>query len=182
MGKSLRVIIFSLLLIPASLFSSSFGLKIGAYDFTDDTAWKLYGLSPELLMFYNLSNNDLLSLDISTGVIYTTNNYHDDKHILMAIPLYLTYVVSLANYNKKLTPLLGAGLSGFYKREETIFIDKLYETWSYGYHFKIGLNWKVNKGFCLVGEIRYNRSMTHFFKENNISGIITSIGIKIPIN
>lgn len=184
--KSLKILIFRMLiiitLIPLSGWSQSFYLRSGIYDFTDNTAREFYNLAVGFSAGIDVWNPDQLHLCISTGLAFNSVKYNGHRHNLYMVPAILALNYDLLNSKSKVNPIIGMGLIFMGKIDQNTDFDKTFLALVYGYHFNSGLRILLKENLSLTIDFAYNLLLPPDSEEINISGVMTMVGIAIPIS
>jgi hypothetical protein len=78
-------------------------------------------------------------------------------------------------------PLIGAGIGIMGKADINSSLDKTHYSHTYGYHAKGGLHFNVNQNLMLTLELTYNLMMPPAPEELDIAGLITTVGVLLPV-
>ncbi len=182
--KSLKILIFSGLLVLPSLFMTVRGqgiyLRSGIYDFTDITARDFYHLAPVVLAGGDVWKKSRLALHLSGGIAYNAVKYNNHLHHLVMVPLFLTMNYDLVNPDSKIWPAIGGGLSLTGKVDKNSDLNKTHYSLAYGYIVSGRLNILLKRDLIFIIECGYNFLMPQINEELDISGFMTTVGLKIP--
>jgi len=180
--KSLRITIFnlvvtSLLLAPLESTAQRISVEVGIYDYTDDVAREFYLLSPMIVAGYDYLIVNKLRFNVAAGLGYRQFNYHENKHYLYTIPIFVSIFLDINNGESKLYPSAGMGLSGMYKADRTERLSSSHQSFTYGYHMSGILNYRLNNCKLFI-EIRYNHLLPPAMDEIRLSGFMLMVGIR----
>jgi hypothetical protein len=182
--KLLKILIFSGLIVVTALCLPVRGqgitVRLGIYDFTDITARDFYHLAPVVLAGGDVWKESRLALHLSGGLAYNAVQYNDHLHHLVMAPLFLTMNYDLVNPDSKIWPAIAAGFSLTGKVDKNSDLNKTHYSLAYGYIVSGRLNISLKKDLILIIECGYNFLMPQINEELDISGVITSVGLKIP--
>jgi len=180
------VLIYS---IPALLFvfptfssAQRTTIKMGIYDFVENTASEFYVLSPIITAEYRVWKSSQLDLRISPGFSLNRTRYNSHYHYLYMIPLLTTVYYHLPNPDSKVWPSIGMGGSLLWKADYNKDFDKTHYSLSYGFHTTGRLNLSLKKSRLLVLDMTYNLLIPPVSEDVNLSGIILSVGLNFPGN
>ncbi len=189
--KSLKILIynlfvFSLVIVPAeSLTQNSvkdLSFQLGIYDFTDEVANDFYGFAPTALVALQFLKTKHLSLNISSGLSYTSVKYNEKKHSLFMVPLNIIALYTFAEPDTKLRPFIGTGLGLHFKSDKNEWLTDPHNTITYGYIINAGLDIPLKGRLTLTADLKYKFLVPSAVEALNVSGILSSVGIKIPIS
>lgn len=180
--KLLKTTIFSLLaagilLIPIQSTAQRFSVEAGIYDFTDDVARDFYLLTPMLVAGYDYLIVNKLRFNVSIGFGFKQFDYHENKHQLYTVPLFISVFFDIKNGEKKLYPSAGMGLSAMFKSDRNESLSNAHQSFTYGYHLSGILNYKLH-GCILFFEIHYNHLLPPAMDEIRLSGIMPMLGTR----
>ena len=182
--KSLRILIYSMLTL--SIFGSSVSkaqipsVRVGIYDFVDNTASEFYVLAPTVMVGYDVWKRSQLDLDLSTGLSFNRTRYNSHYHYLYMIPFMATVYYNLPNPGAKIWPGIGMGVSLLWKADQNRGFDKTHYSLAYGYHATGRLNVPLKGDLLLTLEMTYNLLIPPVMEEVNLSGMILTIGLSFP--
>jgi len=182
--KSLKILIYSMLTI--FIFGSSVSkaqipsVRVGIYDFVDNTASEFYVLAPTMILGYDILKISQLNLEVSTGFSFNRIRYNSHYHFLYMIPLMPTMYYNLLNPDSKVWPSIGIGVSMLGKADHNRDFDKTHYSLAYGYHATGRLNIPVKGDLLLILEMTYNLLIPPRLEEVNLSGVILTVGLKFP--
>jgi hypothetical protein len=184
--KLLKILIFKLLLvcclIPAAGWSQSLYLRTGIYDFTDNTAREFYKMAVVLSAGVDVWNRERLYLCVSSGLAFNSVKYNGHRHNLFIVPVILDVNVDLLSSKSKVVPTIGMGLILVGKIDQNIDFDKTFLALSYGYRATGGLRFNLKNKLFLTFDLSYNLVLPPDSEEINISGVMTMVGLAIPIS
>ena len=182
--KSLRILIYSMLTL--SIFGSSVSkaqipsVRVGIYDFVDNTASEFYVLAPTVMVGYDVWKRSQLDLELSTGLSFNRTRYNSHYHYLYMIPFMATVYYNLPNPGAKIWPGIGMGVSLLWKADQNRGFDKTHYSLAYGYHATGRLNVPLKGDLLLTLEMTYNLLIPPVMEEVNLSGVILTIGLSFP--
>lgn len=180
-----RILIFSglslLLICSSSIKGQPILVRLGIYDFTDITAREFYLLAPVIIAGGDVWKESRLSLNLSAGFGYNSVKYNEHRHHLYIVPILLTMNYDLPNPDAKIWPVIGGGLSLFGKADSNKDLDKIHYGITYGFHANGRLNIALKKNFFFTIDIGYNFLMPPANEELDLSGFISSVGMRIPV-
>ena len=184
--KSLKILICKLLLFfilsQFSLLAKDFSIHIGVYDFTDEAAKEFYIIAPSLMLSYDCLETSYLSLNISAGFSFNSVRYNSRRHNLFMVPIFISILYDLPNPESRIHPFIGGGLSLLGKADKNPSFEKPHFSGTYGYHIVGGISISINKKVMLTFEIKYNNLIPPSIENLNVSGIMSTIGIKVPLS
>ena len=61
------------------------------------------------------------------------------------------------------------------------YFDKTHYAFTYGYHALGGLDWQLKEKFSIVFDLRYNLLLNPVMEEINMSGVVSSVGVKLKL-
>jgi hypothetical protein len=181
--KLSRISIYSficfLFLTIRPLNADSISAMLGVYDFTSDVESEFYTVAFNFHAGWAVNISSKTDLEISTGLIYSSMEYNTGEHDLIIIPLSLTYIINFDVKENEAVPFIGAGVSGFYKKDKSERTSKTYNLYTYGYHFLIGIKKPVSEMISFKILLKDNIVMNlHPLESINISGINMMFGIE----
>ena len=183
--KSLKILICRLLvfffLSQSFLLAKDFSVHIGVYDFTDAAAKEFYIIAPSLMLSFDCLETSYLSLNISAGFSFSSVRYNSRRHNLFMLPVFMSILYDLPNPESRIHPFIGGGLSLLGKADKNPLFEKPHFSGTYGYHMVGGIRISLNKKVMLTCEIKYNHLIPPSVENLNVSGIISLIGISIPL-
>ncbi len=168
--------------VQLSLTAQDFTVRLGIYDFTDEAATEFYVLAPTVLLGYDCLKMSRLELNVTVGLSFNSVKYQSRKHNLYMVPLFVSMLYELSNPESKVHPHIGGGFSLLGKADKNQTMNIVHSSLTYGYHAIGGFHIELKKKIALTFEFRYNFLITPAMEELNPSGIITTAGIRIPIN
>ncbi len=152
---------------------------LGVYDFRGEVESEFYTVAFNFQAAWSTRISSRTDLEISSGLIYSSMEYNTGEHDLFIIPLNFTYLINFDVREYEAVPFIGAGLSGFYKRDTSERTAKTYTLYSYGYHFLVGIKKPVSERVSLKLVLKDNIAMRlHPLESIDISGINTMFGIE----
>jgi len=173
-----KILFFIIIVLPELVVGQRFSIEAGIYDYTDNVAREFYLLSPTVLFGYDFYMIKKLRINFSGGIGYRQFKYHNNRHQLYTVPLFLSALYDFKNNGAKLYPSAGMGFSAMYKSDRNMALSGPHQSFTYGYHFKGELNYRLPK-LTLFFEIRYNYLLPPAMEEIKLSGIMPMIGLKI---
>ena len=180
-----RAVIFLTILLPVRVSSqtshNSFTLLAGIYDFTDETSKEFYHVVPSAILAYHFYQKTHFSLKISSGLSFTRVKYNEKYHTLYLLPLNLIAIYMFTEPDTRIRPFLGTGVCLHFKSDKNEWMDQAHYTLTYGYSLNAGFDFPVRDKFILTGEINYLLLMPSLNESLSMRGVLTLIGIKIPI-
>lgn len=180
-----KILTYSGLLLIQVLLSPARGqgiyVRAGIYDFTDVTAREFYQLAPAITMGGDLWKKSQMALHLSGGIAYNAVKYNDHLHHLVLVPIFVMMNYDLPNAGSRIWPTIGAGLSLAGKADVNIDLDKTNYTMTYGFIALGRLNILLKKDLVLMIEGGYNFLMPAVNEEIDISGVIGTIGLRVPL-
>ena len=181
-----RILTYSGLLLIQVLFSPAWGqgicVKAGVYDFTDVTAREFYQLAPVITVGGDLWKESRLALHLSGGIAYNAVKYNDHLHHLVLVPIFVTMNYDLPNPDSRIWPTIGAGLSLAGKADVNSDLEKTNYTMTYGFIALGRINILLKKELILMIEGGYNFLMPAVNEEIDISGVIGTVGLRVPLS
>lgn len=183
LSKILTYKLFVIFLITGikPLSSQDLNIRAGVYDFTDIVATEFYIVAPSVFLGYDCLSMSRLKLNVSAGFSYNSIKYNSNRHNLYMIPLFISMIYELPNPESKIKPYVGGGLSFLSKADKNKSLEKAHYSVTYGYHAVGGLYFKIKEKVTLNFDLRYNFLLNPAMEEINISGIISTVGIIIPL-
>lgn len=182
--KSLRILIYNLLTLL--IFGSSVSraqipsVRVGIYDFVDNTASEFYILAPTILLGYDVWERSQLDLEISTGFSFNRIRYNSHYHYLYMLPCMATVYYSLPNPGAKVWPGIGMGMSLLGKADQNKDFNKTHFSLAYGFHATGRLNVPLKEKLVITLEMTYNLLIPPVMEDMNLSGVILTIGLSFP--
>ena len=173
-----KILVFLIIIMPESATGQRFSVEAGIYDYTDDVAREFYLLSPTILLGYDFCMINKLKFNVAGGFGYRQFKYHENRHHLFTVPLFLSVFYDLSNNGARIYPSAGMGFSAMYKSDRNIALTSSHQSFTYGYHIIGVLNYRLQK-ITLFFEFRYNYLLPPAMEEIKLSGIMPMIGIKI---
>jgi hypothetical protein len=161
--------------------AQNLGLRLGLYDYTDNVATEFYILSPGLFVDYDIVGFSRLKLNTCLGLTYRAVKYDGYQHHLYFFPLFVSMTYDLTNPDSRLKPTIGAGISAAGKIDNNKSLDKTHYSFTYGYHFTGGLNYKLKNNLFLTFDMRYNILVNPAMEDVNMSGMVLSAGLKFML-
>jgi hypothetical protein len=155
-------------------------VRVGIYDFVNNTASEFYVLAPTVLLGYDVWKRSQLDLEISTGFSFNRTSYNSHYHYLYMIPVMATVYYDLPNPGVKVWPSIGMGVSLLGKADHNIDFEKTHNSLAYGFHTTGRLNVPLKGDLPLTIEMTYNLMIPPAMEEVNPSGVILSIGLNFP--
>ena len=155
-------------------------VRVGIYDFVDNTASEFYVLAPTVMFGYDVWKRSQLDLQISTGFSFNRTRYNSHYHYLYMIPCMATVFYNLPNPGVKVWPGIGMGVSLLGKADHNKDFDKTHYSLAYGYHATGRLNIPLKGDLLLTLEMTYNLLIPPAIEEVNLSGVILTIGLNFP--
>ena len=189
--KSLKILIynlfvFSLVLVPAKPLcqnsTKDLSFHFGIYDFTDEVAKEFYGFAPSALIAIHFLKTKHLSLNISSGLSYTSVKYNEKRHNIFMVPLNVIALYTFAEPDTRLRPFIGTGLGLHFKSDRNVWLPEPHNTITYGYIINAGMDFPLNSRLTLSVDLKYKFLVPSAVEALNVSGILLSVGIKIPIS
>ena len=183
--KLLRILIYSILTNLIFGYSVSEAqvpsVRIGIYDFVNNTASEFYVLAPTVMFGYNVWKRSQLAFEISTGFSFNRTRYNSHYHYLYMIPLMATVYYNLPNPGVNVWPSIGLGAGLLGKADHNKDFDKTHYSLAYGYHATGRFNIPLKRELLLTLEMTYNLLIPPAIEEVNLSGIILTFGLNFPI-
>jgi hypothetical protein len=170
-----------MVIAPFIIKGQAVSIRAGIYDFTDITAREFYVLAPAILAGYNVWQKSRLSLQLSTGLSFNSVKYNDHRHYLYMVPVLLTVNYDLLNPDSKVHPVIGAGIGLMGKADVNSSLEKTHYSMTYGYHATGGLHFLLKQKVTLTLELTYNLLFPPVPEELDIAGLITTVGILLPV-
>ena len=177
-----KIVLTLFLLVQLSLSAQDFTARMGIYDFTDEAATEFYVLAPTIIFGYDCLKMSRLALNVSAGFSFNSFKYQSKKHNLYMVPLFVSMLYELSNPESKVHPYIGAGFSLLGKADKNQTMEIVHYSLTYGYHAIGGFYIDLKKKAALTFEFRYNFLITPAMEELNPSGVISTVGIRIPMN
>jgi hypothetical protein len=183
--KSLRILIFSMVtascMIPSAGLPQSVYIRTGIYDFTDATAREFYNLAVAWTAGADVWNPGRLHLCVSSGMAFNSVKYNGHRHNLYMIPVTLDLNYDLLNEASKVRPAFGLGLMAVGKVDQNADFEKTFLALTYGYRATGSLRILLKKNLFLTLDLSYNLLLPPDSEEINISGVMTMVGLAVPI-
>ncbi len=176
-----RLVVALTLIIPACLFGKDITIKAGIYDFTDNVSKEFYKLAPAFYLDYDIHQVKKLALNISAGYSFTSVEYNAKRHKLSMVPIYLTIQYHLADSGTIFQPYIAGGATLHMKWDKNPWFMNPHFGMTYGYIMQAGLDIPIKQKVFFTADIKYNILIPPAMEELNLSGIISAVGIKIPI-
>jgi hypothetical protein len=155
-------------------------VRVGIYDFVNNTASEFYVFAPTVMFGYDVWKRSQLDLEISTGFSFNRTSYNSHYHYLYMIPVMATVYYDLPNPGVKVWPSIGMGVSLLGKADHNIDFEKTHYSTSYGFHTSGRLNVPLKGGLPLIMEMTYNLIIPPAMEAINPSGVILTIGLNFP--
>lgn len=174
--------IMGLFLIPLAGWSQSVYFRSGIYDFTDNTAREFYQVAVAVSAGADVWNPGRLHLSVSSGLAFNAVRYNGHRHNMYMIPILIDMNYDLLNRKSKVRPIIGMGLILVGKIDDNIDFHKTFLALSYGYRATGGLRINLKKNLFLTLDLSYNLIVPPDSEEINISGVMTMVGLEIPIS
>jgi outer membrane protein W len=179
------MLVFSLVLVPGRALCQNSAkdlcFQLGVYDFTDEVAKEFYGFAPTALTAIQFLKTKHLSLNISGGVSYTSVKYNEKRHNVFMVPLNAIALYTFAEPDTKLRPFIGTGLGLHFKSDKNEWLKEAYNTITYGYIINAGLDIPISSRLIISIDFKYEFFIISAVEALNVSGILSSAGIKIPL-
>ncbi len=188
--KSLKILIYSILVcllmaVPDGALgqdsSKDLSFQLGIYDFTDEVAKEFYGFAPTALIAIQFLKTKHLSLNISGGLSYTSVMYNEKRHNVFMVPLNVIALYTFAEPDTKLRPFIGTGPGLHFKSDKNEWLTEAHNTITYGYIINAGLDIPLNGRLTISIDFKYEFLIPSAVEALNVSGILSSVGIKIPL-
>ncbi len=176
-----KIILMLCLLVQLSLSAQDFTARIGIYDFTDEAATEFYVVAPTVIFGYDCLKISRLTLNVSAGFSFNSFKYQSKKHNLYMVPLFVSMLYELTNPESKVHPYIGGGFSLLGKADKNQTLKTVHYSFTYGYHAIGCLHIDLKRKTVLTFDMRYNFLITPAMEELNPSGIISTVGIRIPV-
>jgi hypothetical protein len=181
--KSLKILICEILIVAISIEvqAQKVTARAGIYDFTDEAAREFYLLSPVVFAGCDFPLISRLAIGVSAGFGYHSFKYNSGRHHLYLVPVFISLLYELPVSDTKVVPYLGGGFGLCAKSDKNLSLEHAHHSFTYGYHVCGGLALKLNDKVSLSFDIRYNLLVPPAMEELNISGVITTVGVAIPV-
>ena len=178
-------LIFLTILIPATVSSqtseNSFSVMAGIYDFTDESSKEFYHIVPSVILTFHFYQKTHFSLKISSGLSYTRVKYNEKYHSLYLVPINLNTEYKFNENDTRIRPFLGTGVCLHFKADKNDWMDHAQYTLAYGYSLNAGVDFPFRGNLILTCEINYLLLMPSLNESLSMRGVLTLIGIKLPI-
>ena len=102
-------------------------------------------------------------------------------HQFFLLPLYLTTNYTLPNPHAAVFAVIGGGISLMGKADHNKSLDKTHYALTYGYHAAGSLRIRLKARPILSFELMYNLLMPTVNEDLNISGVMLTAGIYLPV-
>ena len=182
--KSLRILIYSMLFMSVAGSAVSKAqepsVRLGIYDFVNNTASEFYVLAPTVLFGCDVWKRSQMDLELSTGFSFNRIRYNSHYHYLYMIPLMATVYYDLPNPGTKVWPSFGFGAGLLWKADQNSDYDKTLYSVAYGFHATGRLNFPLKSEHLLTIEMTYNLLLPPVTEEVNLSGVILTVGLRFP--
>ena len=155
--------------------------RAGIYDFTDEAAREFYLLLPTVVIGYDFITISDLKFNVSAGFGYSSFKYNSDRHHVYMMPVFLSAIYCIPLEGSKVSLYAGGGFSLAGKADKNLTFAKSHYSFTYGYHVLGEMDFKLNEKLSLSLDIRYNLLMPPSLEELNISGVVTTVGVVIPL-
>jgi len=173
-----KILVILIIIMPELAVGQRFSVEAGIYEYTDDVAREFYLLSPTILLGYDFYTINKLKFNVAAGFGYRQFKYHENRHQLFTVPLFLSVFYDFSNNDARIYPSAGMGFSAMYKSDRNIALTDSHQSFTYGYHITGVLNYRLKK-VTLFFKIRYNYLLPPTMEEIKLSGIMPMIGVKI---
>ena len=183
--KWLKISIFSLAVfmvyIPSPARGQPFSIRTGIYEFSDITAREFYVLAPTILAGYDVWKKSRLGLEVSAGLSFNSIRYNGRHHNLYMVPVFVTVNYDLPNPDSRVHPVIGGGFGLMGKADANTSLGKTHYSLAYGYHAVGGLHFLTRRNVTLTLDLTYNFIIPPASEDLDISGLMTMIGIRLPL-
>jgi hypothetical protein len=152
-------------------------VRVGIYDFVDNTASEFYVLAPTVMFGYDIWKRSQLDLELSTGFSFNRTRYNSHYHYLYMIPCMTTVFYNLPNPGVKVWPSIGMGVSLLGKADHNKDFEKTHYSLAYGFHATGRLNFPLKGDLLLTLDMTYNLLIPPVIEEANLSGVILTVGL-----
>jgi outer membrane protein W len=156
-------------------------IRAGIYDFTDNTATEFYTLAPGIYLDYDMISFSRLKINTGLGFAFNAIKYNEHRHYLYFMPVFISMKYEMVNPDSKLKPMIGAGFSLAGNADQNQDFDKTHFAFTYGYHALACLDWQLKEQFSIVFDLRYNLLLNPVMEEINMSGVVSSVGVKLKL-
>ena len=183
--RSSKILIFKMLLvlylIPSAGWSQSFYLRSGIVDFTNNTTREFYKLAVAFSAGADVWNPGRIHLRISSGLAFNSVRYNGHRHNLYMVPVIVGMNYDLMNQTSKICPTIGIGLVLIAKADQNVDFEKTFLALAYGYQATGGVKINLKQNLVLTLDLAFNLILPPDSEELNMSGVITMVGIAIPL-
>ncbi|HNR88812.1 MAG TPA: outer membrane beta-barrel protein [Spirochaetota bacterium] len=150
--------------------------RLGAWDFINDDVRNRYRVAPAAMIAYTFMDKSLMSVEIASGLVYTSINYRTYRYNFYLVPTTVSYLVNITGERLPVVPYFGAGLGCYYKRDDNTTLRRSYSYTTYGYSFIAGFKLPLETGLFFYADLRYHLIQAHEPTEANLSGVSTALG------
>jgi len=176
-----KLFILFIIFLPFPVLANNLMLQFGIYDFTDEVSKEFYKIAPSAIIATDIYKKTHLSFNISSGATFTSVNYNSKRHKLLIIPLNLIALYTITEPDTKIRPFIGAGLGLIFKFDKNPWFERPYYSATYGYIINTGLEFPLKNRLSFILDIKYKILIPPSIEDLNVSGISSTIGLKIPI-
>jgi len=172
-----KKVFFLFLLLVFKTNASTVWISSGIYDFTDDVSKEFYKYGWGFRVSCDFWQISALRLSATTGGTFSNVPYHGDDHEMFIVPLLFSWKYLLGSEQSKFYPFIGSGIGVYAKMDHNEYFPKKRYSFTYGYHFTTGLNYKISNRLTSKFETRYNILISPGTEEINSSGFDILLGI-----
>lgn len=158
-------------------YALSIGARAGIHDFSNDETRDFYGFAKGGTASFAFCESRQFGIEAAAGLFHSSVSYYGSHQILYVVPLTVSFTLSFPMEDLKLIPYSGAGVGGWYKREESPTAGRSFNYLTYGYLLIGGLKYPLSSALSLLVDMRYCLIMTDFKEEMNLSGVQTTVGV-----
>jgi len=169
------LLLFLLLIVKVN--AATIWVSLGVYDFTDDISKEFYKYGQSFRVSCDFGQISALKLSATTGGSFSNVPYHGDDHEMFILPLLLSWKYFLWSEQSKIYPVIGSGAGIYAKMDHNEYFPKKRYSFTYGYHFTSGLNYKISNRLTSKFEMRYNILISPGTEDINSSGFDVLLGI-----
>ncbi len=177
--RPLKILIFKLLVLGLAtpLAGQSLSARLALYDFTGEAARDFYLLSHMVLAGYDFPSSSRLAFNVTAGAGYRSFPYHDHRHHLYLLPVFISLKYLAVNPGSTVQPYLFGGGSLLGKEDKNTTLDDTHYAFTYGYHAGGGVDIRLKEKLYLNIDVRYNLLVNPAMEDINVSGVITAAGL-----
>ncbi len=176
-----KLFILFIIFLPFPVLAENLVLQFGIYDFTDEVSKEFYKIAPSAIIATDVYKRTHLSFNVSSGATFTSVKYNGKRHTLLIIPLNLIALYTTTEPDTRIRPFFGAGFGLIFKFDKNPWFKRPYYSDTYGYIINTGLEFPLKNRLSFILDIKYKFFIPPSIEDLNVSGISSTIGLKIPI-